>query len=342
MDRPPRQGRAAQPQLAGALARRVEHGVAPLQRVAHGARRGEGEHREHEALGVPEGMAVVAAAGEALGRDRAALVAHRGLEDVEHREAQRLLELGVAVHLDVGALPVAVERLALRLGQAVEALGQAALEARVHLVAEPVDALLRGPVVGEQLVERAAGGPGSSSADSVTRPRSSSDWVSVLTSPSCSSTCSMPDAMTSPERLVSCAEHHAHVVVHREQRPRARRSAHAPGAGRRRGPRPPCSPGGSTGSRRGSAGRPPPPRTRSRPGCAARTTPAAASAASPRDPKRPASGACARARPERKSSLRSWWITSPRCTSSGSSSTWRRMILPSVTLTIDWPSSAKP
>ena len=46
--------------------------------------------------------------------------------------------------------------------------------------------------------------------------------------------------------------------------------------------------------------------------------------------------------PLRKSSLRSWWSTSPRCTSSGSSSTWRRMILPSVTFTTDWPSSAKP
>jgi hypothetical protein len=70
---------------------------------------------------------------------------------VEHGEAQGLLQLRLSIELDVSSLPVAIEGLALGLGQAVEALGEAALQAGVHLITEPVHALLRGPVVGEQL-----------------------------------------------------------------------------------------------------------------------------------------------------------------------------------------------
>jgi hypothetical protein len=52
---------------------------------------------------------VVAAAGQALGRDRPVLGPRAGLQDVEQPEAHRLLDLGVAIHLDVGAVPELVE-----------------------------------------------------------------------------------------------------------------------------------------------------------------------------------------------------------------------------------------
>ena len=64
-------------------------------------------------------MAVVAAAGEPLGGDRPPLGAGSGLHDLEEREAHRLLKLGIAVDLDVGAVPDVVEIRALRGQQAV-------------------------------------------------------------------------------------------------------------------------------------------------------------------------------------------------------------------------------
>ena len=66
-------------------------------------------------------MAVVARPGQALGGDRALLAAGARLEDVEQREAHGLLQLGVAVDLDVGALPEVVEIGALLGEQAVPA-----------------------------------------------------------------------------------------------------------------------------------------------------------------------------------------------------------------------------
>ena len=81
----------------------------PAERVGGRFRRGVGEHREDEALGVPEGVAVVAGAGQALRRDRAPLGPGARLEHVEEAEAHRLLELGVAVDLDVGPRPELVQ-----------------------------------------------------------------------------------------------------------------------------------------------------------------------------------------------------------------------------------------
>ena len=96
-----------------AVARRVDRREPPAQRLADRLGRGVGEQRQHVGLGVPEGVAVVAGAGQALGGDRPALAAGARLEGVEEAEADRLLELGVAVELDVGALPEVVEVLAL-------------------------------------------------------------------------------------------------------------------------------------------------------------------------------------------------------------------------------------
>ena len=83
--------------------------MAPAQRVGRRARRRVREHGQDEALGVPERVAVVAGPGQPLGRDRALLGAGAGLERVEEREADGLLQLGVAVELDVGAVPEVVE-----------------------------------------------------------------------------------------------------------------------------------------------------------------------------------------------------------------------------------------
>jgi hypothetical protein len=107
--------------------------------------------QSHEGLGIPEGVPIVAGAGQALGAYRTSLRTGTGLQDVEERKPQRLLNLHVAVELDVGHRPVVVQVLALGRREPVEALGDRRLEARIDLIAQPFDRLLRGPVVGEQL-----------------------------------------------------------------------------------------------------------------------------------------------------------------------------------------------
>ena len=99
-----------QAERARALARELER-VRRRQRSASrgGVRRRVGQHRQHERLGVPERVAVVARPGQPLGGDRPLLAAGARLQRVEQPEADRLLQLGVAVDLDVGALPEVVE-----------------------------------------------------------------------------------------------------------------------------------------------------------------------------------------------------------------------------------------
>ena len=99
----------ASPRLGGALSREVERRLAPPQCVPDGARSAVRQHRQDVPLRVPEGVPVVPRAGEALRRDRAPLRASCRLEDVKEREAHCLLELGVAVELDVGAVPEVVQ-----------------------------------------------------------------------------------------------------------------------------------------------------------------------------------------------------------------------------------------
>src|SRR6266508_698853 len=82
-DRPPRERRALHVQRLRSFAREVQGGLPPAERVRGGMRRGGDEHGQHEALGVPERMPVVARTGEALGRDRALLGAARCLQSVE-------------------------------------------------------------------------------------------------------------------------------------------------------------------------------------------------------------------------------------------------------------------
>ena len=101
-DGAPREGGAAQAELAGPLLRPGQRAVPPAQLMRGGVRDGVGEHREHVGLGVPERVPVVAIAGQALGRDRPPLGPRPGLQHVEHAEPDRLLDLVVAVEFHVG------------------------------------------------------------------------------------------------------------------------------------------------------------------------------------------------------------------------------------------------
>ena len=96
-------------------------------------------------------MAFVPGAGQALGRDRPLLGPGRGLEDVEEREAHRLLELRVALQPDVRAVPEVV--------QIGPLLGDEPLPTRVpgrgqrglDLVPQRRDGPLLRPAVGQEL-----------------------------------------------------------------------------------------------------------------------------------------------------------------------------------------------
>ena len=125
--------------------------MAPAQRVAGGVRRGVGQDGQDEGLGVPEGVPVVAGPGQALGGDRAPLAAGARLQGVKEREAHRLLELGVAFQLDVGALPEVVQVAALvgeqSLPAGVPRLGQR----RGDLIAQRRRRAPARPSVGDEL-----------------------------------------------------------------------------------------------------------------------------------------------------------------------------------------------
>jgi hypothetical protein len=113
VDGPPRERRALEAEGGRARTRGVQGHGPPAQRVRHGGRVRVRQHGEHERLGVPERVAVVPGAGEALGRDRPLLGAGAGLQDVEEPEPDGLLDLHVTVDLDVRALPEGVEERAL-------------------------------------------------------------------------------------------------------------------------------------------------------------------------------------------------------------------------------------
>jgi hypothetical protein len=72
-DRPPRERRAPQAQLPGALLGEIERQASPAQRVCHDVRSGVGQHRQDKRLGVPERVALVAWAGKPLCGDRSLL-----------------------------------------------------------------------------------------------------------------------------------------------------------------------------------------------------------------------------------------------------------------------------
>jgi hypothetical protein len=96
-------------------------------------------------------VSVVAGTGQPLGGDRALLGARARLERVEEAEPDRLLELHVAVELDVGVRPELVEVLPLTRQQAVPTRMPCLCERADHLVAERRERALTRPAVGQEL-----------------------------------------------------------------------------------------------------------------------------------------------------------------------------------------------
>ena len=136
VDRAPRERGALEAERPARSRRQLERVTAPAQRIGGGARARVGQHRQHEGLGVPERVSVVAGSGQPLGGDRAPLGPGAGLKTWKSAEAHRLLELGVALDLDVGAIPEVVEVGAL-LGEQPVPAGVARLrERRADLVAD--------------------------------------------------------------------------------------------------------------------------------------------------------------------------------------------------------------
>ena len=96
-------------------------------------------------------LAVVSGSGQTLRGDRAPLGARAGLERVEQGEPERLLQLGVAVELDIRPLPEAVEVGPLLADQPRPARVPRLGERRAHLIAHGGRRALSRPAVGQEL-----------------------------------------------------------------------------------------------------------------------------------------------------------------------------------------------
>ena len=120
-DGAPREGGAGEPQRAGPLLRSVQSVQSPPQRPGRRLRQRVRQHRQHERLGVPERVPVVAGSGQSLGGDHPGLHPGARLQHLEQREPDRLLHLGVALDPDVRAAPERVEELPLPVAQPLPA-----------------------------------------------------------------------------------------------------------------------------------------------------------------------------------------------------------------------------
>src|SRR5690242_15183425 len=91
------------------LPRLFENQMAPTHGVSSGARHGQCQHRQDEDLRVPESVAVVAGARQPFGRDGSPLRTCSRLQHVEGGKAYCLLDLRVALQLDVSTRPEVVQ-----------------------------------------------------------------------------------------------------------------------------------------------------------------------------------------------------------------------------------------
>lgn len=150
-----RQGNAAPFRPSWAARSRAAGRVspAPAQGLGDGAGLGVGEQGQDEGLGVPEGVPVVAGPGQSLGGNGPLLRAGACLEYVEEGEADGLLDLLVAVDLDVGAGPEVVEVAALFVQESLPAAVGRGRQGRVDLVAHRGPGAGPGPAVGDQLLQ---------------------------------------------------------------------------------------------------------------------------------------------------------------------------------------------
>ena len=129
-DRPPRKERSPQVHVACPLACLGQHAVAEPKQVPGDPRLGVGEERQHPRLGVPEVMAVVGVAGEALGRDPRPFGTPGCLGEMEQVPPHRLLH--------------------------AHWMPDRVLEGHVGPIPEAIQA---GPLGGQQLVKTCAGHP---------------------------------------------------------------------------------------------------------------------------------------------------------------------------------------
>ena len=90
-----------------------QHREAVLQQLSRQRRVGVDEHGQDIGLGIPEGVPLIALAGQALGGDVARTVPSGGLQQVEEIEAQALQQRVVAADLKKGVVPEFVEEGAL-------------------------------------------------------------------------------------------------------------------------------------------------------------------------------------------------------------------------------------
>ena len=151
VDRAPREGGAPQAERRRPVACDVQRRVPPPERVAGGDGSGVGEERQHEGLGVPEAVSVVAVPGQTLRSDRALLGASAGLQRVEQPETCCLLQVRVAVHLDVRGVPELVEVRTLLREQSVPTGLRCRHDRSGDLVGQRVLGAHAGPAVAEVL-----------------------------------------------------------------------------------------------------------------------------------------------------------------------------------------------
>src|SRR5207344_3032401 len=86
-----------------------EKRLAPAQCIGGRRRKSHRQDWQDEDLRVPEGVAIVAGARQPFRRDWPALRTSSRLQDVEECEAYRLLDLRVALQLDVCTRPEVVQ-----------------------------------------------------------------------------------------------------------------------------------------------------------------------------------------------------------------------------------------
>ena len=233
VDRPPRVERARVADLLRAAARGAEHPDAEVERLPGPLGVRVDEERQDVDLGVPEVVALVAVAGDALGRHAEALAARRGLQELEEVEAHGLLEVGRAVEPDVAAAPEVRHAARVRELDPLVAGAARAVERAVGAQQQVAGGRLGAPVVGDVLAQaqRLAGRELGVHDD----PGAVAERRSSRPSPGRRPRCRGPSR--TPSRARCCAWRGA---GGRAARRRARRSARAPsrrspcrGAGRR-------------------------------------------------------------------------------------------------------------
>ena len=151
VDGAPRKRRAFEAEVARAAPRLVDDPVAPAQYVGGRHRVRVSKQRQHECLRVPEGVPVIARPGQTLGGDRALLRSRRRLQDVEHCEPDRLLDLGIAVELHIGPAPELFQVLALSRRQPAPAVGDGRGQGAADLRAQGRRRAQARPCVGHEL-----------------------------------------------------------------------------------------------------------------------------------------------------------------------------------------------